>query len=239
MIPWLDTGDPFPSVREALREPNGLLAAGADLDINRVLAAYSRGIFPWFSQDDPVLWWSPDPRMVLFTSEFRWHRSLRQSLARARRVGLEVRLDKAFSQTVASCAAPRPGQAGTWITESMRACYTALHRLGLAHSVEVWRDDDLIGGLYGVALGRMYFGESMFSRASDASKIALAMLVRVLQEEAVPVIDCQQHTAHLAFFGARDIPRDAFCKHVEEATQLDPVTWGRYGGVNLLERFDS
>ena len=238
MIPWLDPGEPFPPVREALCEPNGLLAAGGDLSPQRLLAAYPRGIFPWFSEDDPVLWWSPDPRMVLFTAEFRWHRSLRHSLKRARREGLDVRLDGAFGRTMTECAAPRPGQTGTWITDAMRACYADLHALGLAHSVEVWRHGELIGGLYGVALGRMYFGESMFARASDASKIALAALVRLLEAEQVPVIDCQQHTAHLAFLGARDISRDAFCRHVEAATQLEPVPWSRYRGMNLLERFD-
>lgn len=239
MIPWLDPGDPFPSVRNALREPNGLLAAGTELTTERVLAAYSHGIFPWFSGDDPVLWWSPEPRMVLFTAEFRWHRSLRHRLRSARREGVEVVLDRAFETTMAECAAPRTGQSGTWITESMRACYAQLHERELAHSMEVWRDGELIGGLYGVALGRMYFGESMFTRVTDASKMALAMLVRVLQEQAVPVIDCQQHTAHLASLGARDIQRDAFCRHVEEATQLDAVPWSRYRGVNLLERFDT
>ena len=203
------------------------------------MAAYSHGIFPWFSADDPVLWWSPDPRMVLFTAEFRWHRSLRHRLNRSRRDGIEVRLDSAFDRTMAECAAPRPGQDGTWITDAMRSCYAEMHELGLAHSVEVWRAGALIGGLYGVTLGRMYFGESMFARATDASKIALAMLVRLLQTEGVPVIDCQQHTAHLAFLGARDISRDAFCRHVEEATQLESVPWSRYRGTNLLERFDS
>jgi leucyl/phenylalanyl-tRNA--protein transferase len=238
VIPWIEAGDAFPPVSRAMREPNGLLAASRALSTKQLLAAYPRGIFPWYSEDEPVLWWSPDPRMVLFTAEFRPRRSLRQRLASARRTGFAVALDRAFGQVMRECAAPRIGQLGTWITEEMQECYVQLHRSGVAHSIEFWRDEALLGGLYGVAIGRMFFGESMFSRATDASKVALAILVRLLQREEVPVIDCQQHTAHLEFLGARDISRTEFCRHVEEATRREPVPWNRYRGVNLLEHFD-
>jgi leucyl/phenylalanyl-tRNA--protein transferase len=213
VIPWLERDDPFPPVDQALVDPNGLLAAGATLEPLRLLDAYRRGIFPWSSEDQPLLWWSPDPRMVLFTAEFRISRSLRK---RVRSGAFEVRLDTAFDEVTASCAEPREGQAGTWITAEMRRAYGALHRLGYAHSVEAWRSGRLVGGLYGVALGRVFFGESMFARETDASKVALAHLVLLLERQNVPLVDCQQETAHLASFGARPIPRREFATALSE-----------------------
>jgi leucyl/phenylalanyl-tRNA---protein transferase len=209
MIPWLKTGDPFPPVERALVEPNGLLAAGADLSVPRLVEAYRSGIFPWFSGDQPVLWWSPDPRMVLVPGELRLARSLRKRLTRR---DYEVRADGCFDDVIGACAAPRPGQDGTWITGEMMAAYSALARAGHAHSVETWIEGELAGGLYGVALGRMFYGESMFTRTPDASKIALAHLVRQLERWGFGMIDCQMATAHLASFGAQEIPRAEFMR---------------------------
>jgi leucyl/phenylalanyl-tRNA--protein transferase len=211
MIPWLQRGDPFPPVDTALAEPNGLLAAGADLSLARLLAAYRQGIFPWFNPGEPILWWSPHPRMVLFPAEFKCARSLKKKL---RRADYEVRVDTAFARVMQACAAPREGQHGSWINPAMVAAYTALHEAGYAHSFETWLADEagleLAGGLYGVALGRVFFGESMFSRQSDASKIALAHLVAELVARGFELIDCQMSTRHLASLGAREIPRGEF-----------------------------
>ena len=212
MIPWLEPDTPFPPLGTALVEPNGLLAASIDLTPRRLLDAYSQGIFPWYSGDQPVLWWSPDPRMVLFLDEFRIARSLRKRLKHRT---FEIRVDTAFRAVIEACAeTQRPGQYGTWITPAIMDAYTALHRRGNAHSVEAWRDGDLVGGLYGVSIGRMFFGESMFAREPDASKVALVHLVDILRAREVPLIDCQQETVHLASFGARPIPRDQFADHV-------------------------
>jgi len=184
------------------------LAAGGDLSPERLLDAYARGIFPWFNEDDPVLWWSPDPRMVLFVDEFRLARSLRKRIKQER---WTIRADSAFRAVISACASTRrPGQAGTWITPAIIDAYEVLHDRGYAHSVEAWREGKLVGGLYGVAIGRMFFGESMFARESDASKVALAHLVAMLRERGCPLIDCQQQTEHLASFGARTIRRKAF-----------------------------
>jgi leucyl/phenylalanyl-tRNA--protein transferase len=213
MIPWLEPHDPFPPVTTALREPDGLLAAGADLSEARLIDAYSKGIFPWFSEGQPLLWWSPDPRMVLFPPELRISRSLAKRL---RRRDYEIRTDTCFETVMRACAAPRAGQDGTWITTDMIAAYSALNRRGIAHSVETWVDGELAGGLYGIALGRMFYGESMFARASDASKLALAHLVRQLQRLDFGMIDCQMKTAHLASFGAREIPRSEFMLKLQE-----------------------
>lgn len=209
MIPWLGTDDRFPPVERALTEPNGLLAAGADLSVPRLLEAYQSGIFPWYSDGQPLLWWSPDPRMVLLPPELRISRTLKKCLAKR---DYEMRADTCFEDVIRACAAPRPGQEGTWITEDMIAAYSALHRAGRAHSVETWFGGELAGGLYGVALGRMFFGESMFTRAPDASKIALAHLVRQLERWGYGMIDCQMTTAHLTRFGAREIPRAEFMR---------------------------
>lgn len=212
MIPFLLAHDPFPPVDCALTDPNGLLAAGADLSPGRLLDAYTRGIFPWFGEDDPVLWWSPDPRMVLFCRELRVARSLR----RVQRSGrFRVTMDMAFGEVMAGCGAPRPGQEGTWITPEMVEAYSRLFALGYAHSVESWDGDTLAGGLYGVCIGRMFFGESMFARVTDASKVAFVTLVQQLERWEMPLIDCQMSTRHLASFGARDIPRREFTRALE------------------------
>ncbi|HEX7810522.1 MAG TPA: leucyl/phenylalanyl-tRNA--protein transferase [Burkholderiales bacterium] len=236
MIPWLGADDPFPPLSQATREPNGLLAAGADLSAARLVEAYRNGIFPWFSDDQPILWWSPDPRMVLFPGELKISRSLARTL---RKADFEVRADTAFRRVMEACGAPRPGQNGTWITQPMLDAYTALHRDGIAHSVETWRDGELIGGLYGIALGRMFFGESMFSRATDASKIALVALVGQLARWNFGMIDCQMKTPHLASLGAREIPRSEFTRRLRELVHyetvpapwsLEPCDWNRLTG---------
>ena len=207
MLKRLGSGDPFPPPESALREPNGLLCAGADLSRERLLAAYRRGIFPWYSGDEPVLWWSPDPRMVLFCDELKISRSLAKSL---RNKGFETRIDATFSRVIRACAEPRKGESGTWISREMQAAYVALHHAGHAHSFETWQADRLVGGLYGVAIGRAFFGESMFSRVTDASKVALVRLVETLRARGFPMIDCQQRTPLLASLGAREIPRRQF-----------------------------
>ena len=213
MIPWLKTPLDFPAVETALAEPNGLLCAGGDLAPATILKAYSRGIFPWYSEGQPVLWWSPNPRMVLFPDEFK----VSKSLAKTARSGkFEIRFDSAFPAVMAGCAAPRTPEGGTWIVEAMQAAYTRLHELGFAHSVESWRDGELVGGLYGIALGRMFYGESMFARTTDASKVALVALVEKLKRDGFELIDCQQETRHLASFGARPIPRKEFTRRLQD-----------------------
>jgi len=208
-----------------MRSPNGLLCAGASLSPERIVDAYSRGIFPWFSEGDPILWWSPDPRMVLFPEELKVSRSLRKTLARGT---YETRFDTAFRAVMRECAAPREGQGGTWISPQMVEAYTELHARGFAHSVESWQEGELVGGLYGVSLGGVFFGESMFARAPDASKVALARLVERLRAADYRVIDCQQATAHLASLGAREVPRAAFAQLLRESIQYPPSAerWG-------------
>ena len=213
MIPWLEDDEPFPPVDRALTDPNGLLAAGGALPVDRLLRAYRRGIFPWYSEGQPVLWWSPDPRMVLRPGAIAISRSLRKQL---RRSDFEVRTDTAFVRVVRACAEPRDGQPGTWITSEMATAYANLHEAGYAHSVETWIGSELAGGLYGVSIGRMFFGESMFSRASDASKIALAHLARQLERWEFGLIDCQMSTPHLASLGAREMPRAEFIRSLVE-----------------------
>ncbi|WP_020655035.1 leucyl/phenylalanyl-tRNA--protein transferase [Massilia niastensis] len=223
MIPWLETDTPFPDVSEALTvDAPGLLAAGADLSPQRLLLAYKNGIFPWFSEGQPILWWSTDPRMVLYTDRFKVSDSLRKALRRVERSRLgggrwDVRFDSAFEDVMRACAAPRRDGPGTWISEEIVDGYTGLHRLGYAHSSEVWLDGELVGGAYGVCIGRMFYGESMFARVSDASKIALAYLVGFLRGHGVRLIDCQQETGHLASLGAAPIPRSAFLEHLRAA----------------------
>lgn len=281
MIPLLNQTTPFPPVEQALRTPNGLLAAGADLSPQRILEAYRHGIFPWFNEDDPILWWSPDPRMVLFPDEFRVSHSLRKTLRKGQ---YEIRTDTAFEQVMHACAAPRNGAHGTWIHEDMIAAYCELHRMGYAHSLEVWMPSDsnqfqiegetrrqqasddenavsananlgtrlspqgggsystgstarnergsqhriaaeleLAGGLYGMALGKMFYGESMFSRKTDASKIALAHLCAQLRHWQFGMIDCQMNTPHLTSLGAREIPRSEFKQRLTELIHCAPV----------------
>ena len=214
MIPWLDRRTPFPPVETALAEPDGLLAAGADLSAERLLAAYRQGIFPWFNEGQPILWWSPDPRMVLFPAELHVSRSLNKRL---KKQDYEIRFDTAFREVVKACASvPRAGQDGMWITADMLAAYCNLHELGYAHSVETWMDGKLAGAIYGVAIGRMFYGESMFHRVTDASKIALVHLMRHLEKHGFGMMDCQMKTEHLASLGAREIPRIEFLRRLEE-----------------------
>lgn len=212
---WIAPGNrdlTFPDVSLALREPDGLLAIGGDLTPERVLAAYRQGIFPWYSDSQPILWWSPDPRTVLYPARLKLSRSLRKTLRRGR---FSVTMDRAFSEVIRGCAEPRPGSSGTWITADMARAYCDLHETGFAHSVECWLDEQLVGGLYGVSLGRVFFGESMFSRTADASKVAFAHLVRQLRAWDFGVIDCQVYSSHLASLGAEEIPRSVFIKHLE------------------------
>jgi len=228
LIPWLNDNTPFPPVDCALHTPNGLLAAGGGLSVQRLLDAYRHGIFPWFNPGEPILWWSPDPRMVLIPGEFKVSRSLARML---RKSDFEVRTDTAFELVIRGCAAPRGGHHGTWIHQDMIAAYCELHRLGYAHSVEVWMNDKLSGGLYGVGIGRMFYGESMFSVVSNTSKIALAHLARQFERWQIGhsgsfrtgMIDCQMRTAHLSSLGAREIPRSEFIARLEELVHCAPV----------------
>jgi leucyl/phenylalanyl-tRNA---protein transferase len=228
VITWLKPNSPFPSVEKALVSPNGLLAAGGDLTPERILDAYAHGIFPWFSVDEPVLWWSPDPRMVLFPAEFKVSRSLGKAVKGGK---FDVRFDTSFRSVMNQCAAPRDGHegngAGTWIVPEMIDAYTELHRRGFAHSVESWRDGKLVGGLYGMALGKVFYGESMFARETDASKVALVALVEQLRAKGFQLIDCQQETRHLASLGARPIPRREFVQKLKELIHfpLTPSPW--------------
>lgn len=236
MISRLGNDLSFPPLERALREPNGLLAVGGDLSPGRLLAAYTLGIFPWYAPGDPLLWWSPDPRMVLFPGEFRISHSLRKRLARG---GYAVRLDTAFAAVIAACAAaPRGGRNGTWITREMQDAYLRLHRLGHAHSVETFIDGRLAGGLYGVAIGRVFFGESMFARVTDASKIALAHLTRHLERRGFAVIDCQMTTAHLASLGAREIARSRFAAGLKHWTRegAEPGIWEAEAAARVFDR---
>jgi len=215
-IVWLSEHDPpeaFPPVEQALQEPEGLLAAGGDLQPARLLAAYRRGIFPWYSRGQPILWWSPDPRAVLFPTAMKVSRSLAKS---ARNRGFEVRHDTSFAAVMSACGDRKLRPEGTWITREMRHAYLELHRMGYAHSVETWLDDELVGGLYGVRLGNVFFGESMFSRVSDASKFALKCLCERLIEQGVAMIDCQMATPHLLSLGAKLIPRTDFLHLLRE-----------------------
>lgn len=230
VLPWLKPGSVFPAVESAWgaqSEAPGLLAAGGDLSVNTLRNAYGHGIFPWYSEEQPILWWSPDPRMVLTVADFRLHRSLRKVLTRfIADPRCEVRFDTAFFNVISSCAnTPRHGQPGTWILPAMVAAYTRLHQAGSAHSVETWVDGKLVGGLYCVALGRAVFGESMFSHASDASKIALAALVSFCREYDIQSVDCQQNTAHLASMGAAEMPRAVFLEHIQAARTEPALQW--------------
>ena len=230
VLPWLDMDTPLPPAASALRTPaqlSGLVAAGGDLSTSRLQEAYSQGIFPWFNHDQPVLWWSPDPRMVLHTAAFRIHRSLKKTLLKFKAGSDgEIRIDSAFDRVIRHCAnAPRQGNPGTWIGEDMIHAYQALHRLGLAHSVETWINGELAGGLYCVALGHAVFGESMFSLQTDASKIALAALVAFARHHEVRWIDCQQNTRHLASLGAQEMPRANFIHAVHQASAKPALNW--------------
>ncbi len=229
-VPWLSAGETFPPVNTAwgANEPApGLLAAGGMLDTRTLLNAYVHGIFPWFSVGQPILWWSPDPRMVLKTDQLRLHRSLRKTLKRfITAPDCSVSFDTTFTRVIESCAnAPREGQPGTWIVPEMIEAYEELHRAGHAHSVEVWIGGELVGGLYCVNLGRMVFGESMFARRTDASKIALSALVAFCRAQGIRMIDCQQNTSHLASLGAAEIARTDFQAHLQAQTPLAAPRW--------------
>ncbi len=220
MIPWLGRELVFPAPESALSEPDGLLAAGGDLTLPRLLLAYSSGIFPWFSAEDPILWWSPSQRMVIYPERLRVSRSLAKTL---RNKACEITCDQSFREVIEACAAPRDGASGTWIVESMVEAYCALYEAGVAHSVEVRMDGELVGGLYGVAVGRMFFGESMFSRVTDASKMAFVHMVRHLGANGFAMIDCQMYTAHLASLGAIRVPRREFLATLGEQIRQSPV----------------
>jgi leucyl/phenylalanyl-tRNA--protein transferase len=224
LIPWLERNTDFPPLEQALRRPNGLLAAGGDLSPERLTRAYRRGIFPWYSAGEPILWWSPDPRMVLFPGELKISRSLAKTL---RKGAFTITADTAFDQVIEGCSQPREGQPGTWITPQMQHAYCLLHRQGRAHSVETWQGDRLVGGLYGVAIGRVFFGESMFSYVSDASKVALAHLVPQLERWEFGLIDCQMRTPLLASFGAREVARSQFARRLAELVNFPdiPAPW--------------
>lgn len=223
MIPFLAPGQAFPPVERALRRPDGLLAAGGDLTVPTLIGAYARGIFPWYNQGDPILWWSPNPRMVLPCAEFHLSRTLRRRLKKR---DVRVSIDEAFDEMIDACAAPRDEEGGTWLVPEMQRAYRTLFADGMAHSVEVWREGRVIGGLYGVSLGRMFFGESMVSRESDASKIALAWLSAQMLAWEMPIIDCQMATAHLHSLGARTVPRRQFTTLVDALVrQPGPAAW--------------
>jgi leucyl/phenylalanyl-tRNA--protein transferase len=221
LLHYLEPGEDFPPSSAALSYPNGLLAAGGRLDSDSLLAAYKRGIFPWYEAPQPVLWWTPDPRSVLFLDELHISRSLRKRL----RAGtFTLSADRCFARVMAACAAPREGQEGTWIDRAMIDAYSALHRDGWAHSIEIWRNGELCGGLYGVGIGGAFFGESMFSTASDASKVALVALVWLLKQRGVRFIDCQVESEHLNSLGARDIPRVDFENLVAQTVSMAEST---------------
>ena len=229
-LSWLDADDAFPPVSQAWGPDTsapGLLAAGGQLDVAHLTTAYRHGIFPWFSVGQPMLWWSPDPRMVLEPAQFRLHRSLRKTLQKFRQTpGCEIRVDHDFHAVILACATKqRPGQNGTWIVPEMVEAYRALHQAGYAHSIETWVDGRLAGGLYCIALGRAVFGESMFSHQPDASKTALAALVCLCRHQGVRLIDCQQNTGHLSSLGAHEISRALFLQHIQQAAAQSPLRW--------------
>ena len=230
MLTWLQRDSlNFPPLHRALREPNGLLAAGGDLSPERLIQAYRHGCFPWFQDGQPILWWSPDPRTVLFPDELHVSRSLEKCL---RQQHYKVTFDQQFSQVIQACAAPRTYADGTWITTPMQVAYLQLHEQGIAHSVEVWRDEELVGGLYGLAMGQLFFGESMFSRSDNASKVGFVTLVRQLQSWGFGLIDCQMPTQHLHSFGARAISREAFAEHLRNGLdQPTTANWRVWSGA--------
>jgi leucyl/phenylalanyl-tRNA--protein transferase len=235
LIPWLGPDDAFPDVSEALTDIHGapgLLAAGADLSSERLLMAYREGIFPWFSEGQPILWWSTDPRMVLNTNAFRVSDSLKKTLRKiARDPAYTFRFDSAFEQVMRNCAAPRADGYGTWISPDIIRGYCGLHEAGYAHSAELWHHGELVGGAYGVCIGTMFYGESMFARERDASKIALSQLVFHLRRHGVAMIDCQQETGHLASLGAQPIPREQFIQHLKQAIQFPAIRDWTHTGI--------
>ncbi len=226
MLTWLKRNElVFPPLSKAMREPNGLLAAGGDLSPERLVQAYRHGCFPWFENGQPILWWSPDPRTVLMPAELHVSRSLRKVLRKQR---FRVTFDQDFAAVISACAGPRDYTDGTWITGDMQRAYLTLHEQGHAHSVEVWEGETLVGGLYGLAMGKLFFGESMFSRADNASKVGFVTLVEHLQQAGFVLIDCQMPTEHLHSLGARSIPRDQFAGYLSQyLDQPNSATWQR------------
>lgn len=245
MIPWLKQDDPFPDVADALDETTGfpgLLAAGADLSPERLIEAYRHGIFPWFSEGQPILWWCTNPRMVLPTDSFVVSHSLKKKLKQIHKSihsdgRWKLTFDTAFERVILECAGPRRHADGTWITEEIVHSYIALHKMGIAHSSELWFDNQLVGGAYGICLGKMFFGESMFAHVSDASKVTLAHLVFFLRENGVELIDCQQETAHLTSLGAHSVSRDVFSEHLHRTVDLPTVHFRDSGNCPLCNYF--
>ncbi|MCW8853637.1 MAG: leucyl/phenylalanyl-tRNA--protein transferase [Gammaproteobacteria bacterium] len=225
-LQWLDQDPdaPFPHLDDALLQPDGLLAAGGDLSVPRLLNAYRHGIFPWYNEGEPILWWSPDPRCILFPDKIKISRSLKKTLNKKT---FEIKMDTAFADVMQACAGPRKDQPGTWITDDMFNAYQKLHQLGYAHSIECWQNNELVGGLYGIAIGQVFFGESMFSKVTDASKVALVYLCQYLTEHNFKIIDTQVHTSHLESMGAEMIPRDLFISILEEHVNQNnnPKKW--------------
>lgn len=232
-LQWLSP-DPyadFPPVESALTDPDGLLAAGGDLSTQRLIKAYQQGIFPWYSEGEPILWWSPDPRFVLYPEQLKISKSLAKNV---RNSALRISMDSAFAEVISNCAQqPRKDQPGTWITQGMQRAYINMHRLGHAHSVECWQGDELVGGLYGFSSGQVFCGESMFSQQSNASKIALVYLCRFIHHHGFKLIDSQVYTEHLERLGARMIPRSEYIKTLQQVTETEmPVNWSE-----LFEEF--
>lgn len=225
-LPWLDPNPlaEFPPLDMALQEPNGLLAAGGDLSLSRLIKAYKSGVFPWFSEGEPILWWSPDPRFVLPPAEVKISRSLAKNI---RNGAFRLSMDSAFEEVIANCSKqPRKGQDGTWITDEMQRAYINLHKHGYAHSIECWYENRLVGGLYGIKSGAVFCGESMFSLQSNASKVAFVQFCRFLQHHGFKLIDSQVHTPHLESLGARMIPRSAYIKTLQQSTEINmPTNW--------------
>lgn len=217
-LPWLEHPSEFPDCRLALRQPNGLLAAGGQLTPQWLIAAYRRGVFPWYGENEPLLWWSPDPRWVLLPEQLHLSKSLQKFI---KRTAYRLSCNQAFAQVIKGCAQPRADGLGTWLNDDMQAAYLALHEQGLAHSIECWQQDQLVGGLYGVKLGQVFFGESMFSQASNASKLALVHLVKHQALGPLELIDCQVHTPYLQSMGAKAISRADFQKRLSQWTGLD------------------
>jgi len=224
MLPYLDIDTPFPPVSRALHEPNGLLAAGGSLSVDRLLEAYSAGIFPWFSEGEPILWWSPNPRTVFLVDQYTPSKSLCRFV---RKTNLTVTLNCHFEQVVQRCSEPRKDQPSTWISDDIKQAYLNLHRIGKAHSVEVWQNDTLVGGIYGVSIGKMFCGESMFSGMTNGSKIALSCLIGYLAEKGFPIIDCQVENPHLTRLGAVSIDRESYLRIIESSItqQIDSAFW--------------
>ena len=232
MIPYLDHDAPFPSLSSALKEPNGLLAAGADLSKERLLSAYSNGVFPWYSEGEPILWWSPNPRTIFQLNKFKPSRSLKRFIKNS---DLKITLNKDFKSVLEHCALPRAKQAETWISDEMKLAYLKLHQQNHAHSVEVWKNEEMVGGIYGVSIGRLFCGESMFSRISNGSKVALTYLIEHLKTEKFPIIDCQVENPHLISLGACNIERDQYISIVNNSIdKILPVGFWQTKQLNTV-----